>query len=86
MRKKDGSVVLILVRSAGPYKLAQHIWLGLESSRGEKNVSMIHINICKLMEGNSILVLVSIFPRKFLLRVLKINCSSIIPKESEIYE
>lgn len=79
MREKDGSVVLTLLRSLGPYKLAQHIWHGLESSRGKKNVSMIHINICKLMKGNSILVVVSIFPRKFLLRVVRINGFSIIP-------
>lgn len=52
----------------------------------ENNLSMIHTNICKLTEGNSVLVVVSIFSRKFLVRVLKINCFSIRPKESEIYE
>lgn len=38
------------------------------------------------MEANSLLVVVSVFPRKFLLRVLRINCFSIISKEFEIYE
>lgn len=79
MREKDGSVVLTLLSSLGPYKLAQHIWRGLESSREKKNVSMIHINICKIMKGNSIIVVVSIFPRKLLLRVVRINGFSIIP-------
>lgn len=48
-------------RFAAPYKLAQNIPRGLESFTG-KNVNMILVYTCKLMEGNSILVIVSIFP------------------------
>ena len=47
---------------------------------------MIRINVSKLMEGNSLLVAVSRFPTKFLLRVLKIHSFSIISTEFEIYE
>lgn len=83
MRKKDVSVVLILLRFIGSYKLVQHIWLGLESSGG-KNVSMIHRSICKLMEGNRVFVDASVFPRKFLVSVLKINCSSTLLRVSDI--
>lgn len=62
----DGSVVLILLRFIGPYKLAWPIWLSLESIRREKNVSMIHISIHKLMDGNSTLIVALIISRKFM--------------------
>lgn len=38
------------------------------------------------MEGNRVFVDASVFPRKSLLRVLKINCISTLLKASQIYE